>query len=285
MKQMQMWKDDRVDVSPSLLRSAFQKNVRRCRVGPAVRTLAAHDRKDALWRLPIVVMEEALLPEWYDELMAEPEMGKIVRWGGMIAAIQVRDAHRGGEWGEIVQDEDEFWARALSLPDKPYDLVWALMQRSRYGGMKSDVEMLRDYAALWLSRFEADAEAWMDRIRGFYDEVEVEIEPLQPGDIPIQAVDMHCSPIVHVLAKKGYIREKVEELWEPEADVKRKIGGAMWCFWSSVNVKTDFRKGRRWYFCKDRRSKEEGEKLAELWNVMEQETISVARWWLRKKGL
>lgn len=289
----------------SLLKSAVQKNVRRMRRDPALRcakALIEQDRVDAFRRVPIIVVEDCILHPQYMPLVrvmvdasqkdyvenidADEFILSII---SDISQVVVRDAF----W--MKERPTGFAEQAIGkLPHHQAQLVRALQLRAKFGGMKSDIWMLHFLADLWAERFAKNPEGWLGIIEKAYahrydtpsglvkwDEV----GPLQPGDVPTEAVDMHCSPVVNILAKKAWVQNiiKSEKRFGPDADVKKVVSDAIWSYRSALNERRDIElevdtREAGWELTLEKK-----DKLAEVYNRIEKTVDRLSLWWLEKQ--
>ena len=174
-----------VRASPSVLKSALQKNIRLGRGAPAVR-LALHllrtDPGDLLRRLGVIMVEDCMLHPalplcvWAMAAGAKgytlprPAVAAILRVVWQLAGAPVRDdpacwasAPRLSLGGLFAEAGDGGTAAAATpatiptplsaqLPPEACLLVRCLAARAAYGGMACDVAMLRDAAGVWAAR-------------------------------------------------------------------------------------------------------------------------------------
>ncbi|KAK9800311.1 hypothetical protein WJX73_000054 [Symbiochloris irregularis] len=161
--------------SPSLLKSALQKNVRLGRAGSAVRCalqLLKDNAGELLRRLSIICLEDAVLhPQlplivW---LMAAHAKGYELGWHhadaclaivSELASVSKRDC-----WPSCDSSaSDERQKGPLSTDgqgpcnDAESILVTAISIRAVFGGMAGDVAMLKSFAEVWQRRFAGRAE-------------------------------------------------------------------------------------------------------------------------------
>lgn len=150
--------------SPSLLKSALQKNVRLCRAAPAVRCalqLMKDNLADFLRRVSIICLEDALLhPDmpllvW---LMCAQAKGYALGLSAasaclhvvhQLASVPVRDAYPT----QIDAPSDSDDGSHTSVSAKEEVMVRCILIRAAYGGMAGDVTMLKAFAATWKFRF------------------------------------------------------------------------------------------------------------------------------------
>ena len=253
--------------SASLLKSATQKAVRRGRADCAaacLKSLLLKDGSAATRRLPIIVMEDALLHPGFAELirlmtvasgrsgLTTPQHEWVLRVGAAAAIVEVRDPPpaihplRGAPVGELSR-----------LPAAEAELVRALRQRAAAGGMRYDRGMLREYAGIWFQRFVSGewsvdrlahvwSPAWAKTERYAWDSV----APAGPADILPEAVDFHCTSIVTWLLNRPAIRQMVADAF-PTRGADRVLQTVIWLTRSSINLKTMIGFDRPWDWERD----------------------------------
>jgi len=107
-------------------------------------------------------------------------------------------------------------SRILDLGvEKEQNLIFSILTRATFGGMKGDVIMLKNYAQIWFERFSGiskpngienddDKFDWTSYLEGTcYNFANKNnrisykvIAPISIEDIPLSAIDFHCSSIV-----------------------------------------------------------------------------------------
>ena len=195
---------ERPHLPPGVTKSAMQKSARRGKVMNAVKATSffmGATPEDALRRLPIVCMEDAVLHPslplivWFMAAMGKgwfipPEArGAAVRFIAEVAACPHKDRDLLATIESMeTADADARRDTASGVTDPACNLavltrdlsnesachVLALSVRAKFGGMKGDVSMLRGAAKAWRRRF-LDAEAtgdkrddWHARLREVY---------------------------------------------------------------------------------------------------------------------
>jgi len=200
----------------SLLISNLQKCIRRSCVKPALKTALAlieHHPVDFIRRLPIIIMEDIILHPHFDhlvDLMVKASSKQAVFTNQEVAFIlsTIRDLTQC-KYRDMVdpiilaQYKKSNLDKKLSTETSCH--INALRTRAKYGGMKCDMEMLEDYAAIWTVRFQSNEEYWLEFLNEQYPNTKSidsgSIWPLKKADILLEAVDFHCSPIFHILLK------------------------------------------------------------------------------------
>ena len=158
-------------ISISVVKSALQKNVRRCRPEQAVRC-ALHlinlSFTDFIRRVPIIILEDSILHPSFHILvwfMVADSKGFVINethvrfflqvvWE--ISSCKCRDPlpheERSAEWKSAVNTFGTMRCESLKS-DYHKTLVRAILCRARFGGMGGDVLMLKQYAYMWYLRF------------------------------------------------------------------------------------------------------------------------------------
>ena len=286
----------RVPFSPSLLKSAIQKSVRRGDVDKAVRaakSLIQLNEVNALRRLMIIPIEDCILPPDYDKYAAmlakvsakgsvpltEAEKTMALSIIGDVARCEWRDLDVGNP-----DDEGKDYAMQPVQGNKENDLVNALLYRARAGGSRWDVPMLNQMARVWNRRFAK--KTWDVEILKSYFTGEVidwnDVPYATADDIMLETVDFHCSGILYTLLKIDWIKDllrkeipfnKRDWLGSDMSD-HNLLEQIMWCTRSSINYKknvweTQVGKDKpvSWLW---------GDKIPEqLWPVYEHITVSI----------
>ena len=301
-----------VPFSPSLLKSAIQKSVRRGDVNKAVRTaksLIALSETDALRRLMIIPIEDCILPQDYDKYAAM--LRRVSSKGGeplteaekTIALSIIGEAARC-EWRDLdvgnPDDEGKNYVMQPVKGSKENDLVNALLYRSRIGGSKWDWIMLNQMARAWNKRF-AEGSWTAEKLKQYFTGEVIEwsdVPYATADDILIESVDMHCSGVLHLLLKIGWVKDLLRH--EIPFNKRDWLGGdvsdlnlleqIVWCMRSSVNPKKNIWETQvgkdqpvSWLWA---------DKVPEaMWPVYEniteairEETDNISRWIIRSQG-
>jgi hypothetical protein len=242
-------------LSVSVLKSILQKSIRRRKPLPAVRCameLADKSLGELLRRLPVIMLEDSFLhpdlPLLMWLMMAYPRdfiphprlIAQVFHIVFEVASCQWSDPLPDKESGETASTVTTlsflFETNCLKTPQQCTSwreseaLVWSMLVRAEYGGMKGDVEMLRSYADLWYRRFTNEsvprvvvtrvfgisvspdpATSWQDTIKKLHHRAKEQgscrvdalashgIDSLTIDDVCIEGVDFHCSPIIDKL--------------------------------------------------------------------------------------
>eukprot|EP00743_Colponemidia_sp_Colp-15_P013887 GILK01016294.1.p1 GENE.GILK01016294.1~~GILK01016294.1.p1 ORF type:complete len:436 (+),score=73.45 GILK01016294.1:177-1310(+) len=156
-------------LSPSVLKSALQKNVRMCRPVAAVRSaiqLLRVSVDDLLRRLTIIVLEDSILHPALPLLtwimmasargftLSTPFVELILRIVHDVAAVRVRD-HIPYRTEGSIKDSDlwTLWDESQRFLMQDCALLKSILIRAHFGGMPGDVLMLKRFALVWNQRF------------------------------------------------------------------------------------------------------------------------------------
>jgi len=274
----------------SLLKSMVQKHVRRGSPS-AVRTAKAWmevDLEDFLRRLPIIVLEDAILHPDYDrvvELMVkgakeakltDEDKGFLLGVVDDLARVRVKDSYAKDVYA---RNNMPVGMRLLTFKEK--DLLDAIRLRTKHGGMPGDMMMLRDFRKLWHSRFSTDWR-WTKRIEEYYEPRSAidctSVGEMEKDDVEIAGVDFHCSPIAYAVLKKPTVREKVKELFGKEKDAFSAVKVCIWHKSSGVNTKQfigEVLDADQWL--------DYDKRYDELWKKIESLVEELQIWWVRKQ--
>lgn len=246
-------------LSVPVLKSILQKCIRRRRPLPAVRVameLIDKSLGDLLRRLPIIILEDSsmhpdfgllvwLMISYSKDYALPPQL--------IIRVLQIVFEVASCQWSDPLvrssqeegQDDDEpqgsgaylasFHVASESVPKSAEEMIWSILVRAEYGGMKGDIRMLHKYADLWKRRFSSGTapEAVASQLRESHTEAATSssdvdwcsvpmfmhrrakeqgesrvaslcatgIDQLRMEDICIEGVDFHCSAVVdHLLS-------------------------------------------------------------------------------------
>ncbi len=301
-----------VPFSPSLLKSAIQKSVRRCDVDKAVRaakSLIQLNEVDAIRRLMIIPIEDCILPPDYDKLAAM--LMKVSAKGSeplteadkTIALSIIADVARC-EWRDLdVNNPDDTgsnYAMQSVQGNKENSLIDALLYRARAGGSRWDVPMLNQMARVWNKRF--SEKTWdIEKLKSYFSGKTIkwgEVPYATVDDILIESVDFHCSGILYMLLKIDWIKyllrkeipfNKRDWLGSDMSD-HNLLEQIMWTTRSSINKKknvweTQVGKDKpvSWLWA-DSIPEEAWPVYKHIASEIKEETDNISRWLIRKQG-
>lgn len=227
-------------LSIPVLKSLLQKSIRRRRPLDSVRIameIADKALDELLRRLPIIILEDSTLHEdlpfliW--AMMAQSKgfspptsmMMRIFRIIFEVASCPRRDS--------LLDDSSEHPTTLTLLYNdneaaeatRSQSLVWAMLVRAEYGGMKGDVAMLRRFANVWANRFSESSlpievtqavtkskpSIWLDIPSALHAQAKEHSEQqvgklLQPpvsrlctNNFCPEGIDFHCSSVLDAL--------------------------------------------------------------------------------------
>lgn len=291
-----------VPYSPSLLKSAIQKAVRRGDVDKALactKSLIDKDPRACLRRLMVIVLEDGLLLPNYQELalltdhirlkgssLTEQDKTNVLTMVAELTRCEYRDFDKNNpDYAEGYQ--------VAKLEDDELALVNAINYRVRIGGYKGDLDMLRNYARIWQKRFGEGS--WnVERLQSYFTGEVVEYADVPYAtneDIPIEAIDFHCSPIGRILLKKQYVTELIQkampsdtrdwaEPWTSDEDMLNKV---VWALRSGVNFKSVIWSGKHvdWLVA-DQIPEQYRDDFRTIYSRIHDELDGLAHWYLSK---
>ena len=277
---------ERANLSPGVLKSAVQKAVRRGACGPARRCALAllHAQPaECLRRLAVIAVEDATvhpatpLLVWFmaaqskGYLLGAAARDAVARVAAELAACDVKDAlgdpdpspEPSASPGSQKKKSDadplrNLGAARAGLSDEHGALVCALLMRARFGGMRSDVEMLRAAAGRWRRRLLAEPWDWTEGLhvtfaraaekaeRARAAEGDEKTASLTRRDVPLAAVDFHVSPVLERLLELDAVRAAATRAVRAAPTLAGDGGGlplanalrsAMWAHGSSATTK------------------------------------------------
>ena len=170
-------------LSVPVLKSVLQKSIRRGRAMSAVKVameLADKSLGDLLRRLPIIILEDSMLHAdlpfvvWLmiahskGYLVSKDQLERLLR-----VVYQVASCHWSDHCPQAVNPEETDHGGAEGIPrgcrlsrvpnlqsvlsdgfpSSDQVLLWSILARAEYGGMRGDIQMLHRYALTWASRF------------------------------------------------------------------------------------------------------------------------------------
>jgi hypothetical protein len=291
-----------ISFSPSLLKSAIQKAVRRGEVDKALactKSLIDKDPRACLRRLMVIVMEDGLLLPNYDKLavltdrirvkgssLTEEDKTLVLSMVADLTCCEVRDFEKNNP--DYSKDY-----KIAKLEAEELALINAINYRVRIGGWKDDMDMLRRFAKVWNKRF-AEGTWDINKLRGYFTGEVIEYADIpyaSKEDIPIEAVDFHCSPVGRILLKKPYVSKLIQEAmptdmrgwageWHSDEDMLNKI---VWCLRSGVSFKKVLWTGKAVdWLIEDQIPEQNRKDFQSIYQKIEPELNSIAQWYLDK---
>ena len=301
-----------VPFSPSLLKSAIQKSVRRGDVDKAVRaakSLIQLNEVDALRRLMVIPIEDCILPSGYDkyaamlmrvsskggEPLTEAEKTLALSIIGDVAKCEWRDLDVGNP-----DDEGKDYAMRPIQGNKENDLIDALLYRARAGGSRWDIPMLNQMARVWNRRF-AEKTWDIEKLKSYYTGQVInwnDVPYATVDDIMLETVDFHCSGILYMLLKIDWVKALLRK--EIPFNKRDWLGGdvsdhnlleqIVWCCRSSINYKKNIWETQvgkdqpvSWLWA-DKVPQEKWPVYEQITEAIREETDNISRWLIRKQG-
>ncbi|MCK9544429.1 MAG: SWIM zinc finger family protein [Novosphingobium sp.] len=308
-REMMQKRDKNIVVySKSLLKSATQKAVRRNDAERAIVCAKAAiyvDVCDFARRVPVIIMEDALLHPKFDEVLEitkrasrksyeinDADSDLLIQVIYDCANIKVRDDF-------LFVNEDVEKARASlydrtltkrDMTEKEESLVRAIRYRSKIGGLSFDVKLMSDMANVWQYRFEYGGWTYEKLTNVWVKTNDLkfkDIRKITENDISLPSVDFHCSPILRILNKKEAIVSLIKKLFPDYAnDTYKILQEVMWKMRSSINYKIQFN-GEKVDFLVEKYcdnpfyGEEIKNKFQEIFNQIEKECDSISQWYIK----
>mmetsp|Transcript_28625 Transcript_28625/g.46185 ORF Transcript_28625/g.46185 Transcript_28625/m.46185 type:complete len:530 (-) Transcript_28625:1003-2592(-) len=228
----------------SMLKSLLQKSIRRQLCGAALWCtceLLIKSRNELFRRVPIIVVEDAILSPEYDYLVwlmlasskgYIPGRDEILKYLKIVWQIAVCGVF--GDVDGIADDRlktlDEDCSKLFKTSEKYATFVRCLICRSACGGMAGDIKLLLRFAAWWCAVFLHEIECrngngesrWVVVLRKIHS-LKKQPDKVDEIRLPMSGIDFHCCPWT--------VDELVEATGLDGGDIK----SAIWCFYSSLN--------------------------------------------------
>jgi hypothetical protein len=254
------------------LKSHLQKVIRRSSTSRALKT-AWHfldlDLIDFLRRIAIIAIEDCVPLEGYATIVwfiAAVSKGYVVSDEQICWILgYVHDLAECKHYEQIVHDE-KLSTRAIkakSLSQEGKNLVYSILFRKAYGGMKGDKFMCVSAAQLWSSRYGTSSRflELLDRPLKF---VTPPLEIMQKSEWIVGAIDFHCCQGI------------VSSMWEKhdqfsETEIRNAIWNCSSSITNKINIGLDL----------DQRNPQ---KYASIWKVIKKDYLSYARFILDKNA-
>ena len=238
----------------SFLKSHLQKCIRRCKDAEAVKTafdLMQLDFLMFLRRIIIIMIEDVHLHQsisticWmmvaYGENEWNPSKNHIEWLLGIVSLLSLSKFAHSVPRISII-DMNNYKSKLDSLYDKSkkrFTVLWCLLLRKSYGGMKCDMDMLNGAFTVWydiLPHLKKKLEN-QEIKRLFYipvKAVSVALQSLVLQQYCLEAVDFHCYPEICNQLLYSLDEEYIEK---NELD-EEKLKSLIWKFNSKINVRT-----------------------------------------------
>ena len=291
-----------IPYSASLLKSALQKSIRRNKVDEALsitKSLIDKDPRACLRRLMVIALEDSILPPNYTELAvltdhARQKGSSLTEADKTLVLTMVADLTRC-EWRDFDKNNPDYSKeyKLAKLEDEELALINAINYRTKIGGYKDDMDMLRSYANVWNKRF-AEGTWNMDKLKSYFTGEVVEYADVQYAsieDIPVEAPDFHVSPVGRILLKKPYVSKMLQEAmpegtrqwakpYTSNEDILNKI---VWTLRSGINFKKVLWTGKPVdWLVSDKIPEQHWQDFKDIYRKIEPELNSIAHWYLDK---
>lgn len=218
----------------SFLKSLLQKSIRRKNHDIAVLSainLIKLDQMQFLRRLSIIMVEDVLLIQDYPIviwLMIGVSSKNIVLQEDQIQWLlclvyHLCDIPYQDYYPKIEDNEKKIKELLPKLKKEEKDIVTSILIRAGYGGMKGDIEMLKNCAYLWCNRFLDKQKPWRNYFFKPIEDLSLFMRPLKKEEWILGAIDFHCFP--KILEWIDYEdKEKVKELiWNFSSKINERI--------------------------------------------------------------
>ena len=220
------------------LKSLLQKAIRRNEPEIAVKCAYHYillDLQDFLRRLPIIIIEDTTLHEVYSTLIWLMVASNIKECKNLfekviyeylmgVVYVIAKSPYYHSLNKEVEEVKFDILKEGINTKNEPLkSLIYSLMVRKAYGGMKCDLVMLEKYAYIW-NHLNMDSK-YLNKsvIRPIMLQ---SISQLQLNEWIIEAIDFHCIPQILT-----YINEEYEEYSE------EYIKELIWNYSSKTNVR------------------------------------------------
>jgi hypothetical protein len=250
-----------------LLKSNLQKCIRRSKEGKSLNTgltLLCLDENELLRRLPIIILEDALLVENYTFLiwlmcavskgfdLNDILVNKILNIIRDIALTEYRDKYEN-------EEVKEFNLKKIkALNKKKVNILWSIQLRRSYGGMRGDMNMLEFFSIKWYERFKEG----IDYLKNDNKPLLKNVNIIKYNDIVLSSVDFHCTNILYLINK---LHEDIEEY---------KLKKAIWFYRSSITNKI--------YLYEEDNNKEEKKLYNLIWRIIKEDVKTCSKKILNK---
>lgn len=209
----------RIQLSPSLMKSILQKNIRLCNAIAAVRTamqlIQLHGLTELVRRLFICCIEDSILHPmlpylcWYTCVLSKQQnikysyvhMNTLLQMTYEIANSQIKDNLLNSDHDDNKDNTLDLTSDISDLTISQQCIIRTLLIRSCLGGMKVDMSMLQQYGNLWIKRFRHDNikqlqgtiknnKTWINLIHGIYNRARRRVLNDPTGIVLLQVQDI-----------------------------------------------------------------------------------------------
>lgn len=259
----------------SYLKSHFQKVIRHSNVYKTLKT-AIHfldlDIYDFMRRLAIIAIEDSLPLHGYstivwfmaaiskDYKLNDSQLSWVLGYAHDICKCSYYEQIDHS----LAIDKSIRSIKLFDLTQEGKNLVYSILFRRAYGGMKGDKEMCHSAGLLWSIRYHTKSR-FLDLLERDIIFISPPVEPMIRSEWMTSAVDFHCYP-----GMIGNIWEKHDEF--NEDDIRNTIWYCSSCITDKKNIATDMGQ-RDW----------SSEKYQKIWKVIKRDVQSIARFMINKQ--
>jgi hypothetical protein len=257
----------------------------------------------------IIPIEDCILPPVYDKLAAM--LTKVSAKGSeplteaekTIALSIIGDAAKC-EWRDLdtgnPDDGGKDYVMQPVTGNRENDLINSLLYRSRIGGTKWDYWMLTGMARVWNKRF-AEKTWTAKQLKQYFTGEVIEwndVPYATVDDILIESVDMHCSGILYLLLKIGWVKDLLNQkipfnrrdfLGSDVSNVNL-LETIIWTMRSSLNPKKNIWQSQvgkdqpvSWLWA-DKVPEQYWPVFEDIMEQLKEETDNISRWIIRTQG-
>jgi hypothetical protein len=285
-------------ISPSLLKSAVQKAVRRREVAKALQCSKVFIKKypNEFWRrLAIIIIEDGVLhPEFRKVVNLASESSKKSyipiaedeEFGLRIVEQLAESEWRDFEFEEYIQRRQLFENEKVNdvqLSEEELDIIKAISWRGKMGGMRGDMTMLDITVRIFERRFKNKEMKLSDLSRLFKEPTLYKTlnYKLKIEDILVEAVDFHCSPLLNILLKKEWIHNIIKNNFDCKTndDIEKKLKDITWRFRSAVSTKKLITTNKPF----DWLAGVDADKYQNVFSKLRVEMDNISRWFVKKQ--
>jgi len=218
----------------SFLKSLLQKAIRRKNHQVAVLSalnLIKLDQIQFLRRLSIIMIEDVLLVKhypivvWLMIAVSSKQMvlqEKQIQW--LLSLIHyLCDIPYCDYYPKIENNVSKIKDLLSKLKKEEKDLIYSILIRAGYGGMKGDMEMLKNSAYLWCNRFLDNKKPWLNYFQKPLILNNFHYQVLEKKDWILGAIDFHCFPKILEWIDNEDQNETKELIWHFSSKINERI--------------------------------------------------------------
>lgn len=293
--------------SPSLLKSATQKAIRRGDYKRALKSAKLHLRKkpnDFFRRLPMIVIEDVMLHPEFKRMVElssfSAKKSYILNKKDELFALNIVEQLAKSRFRDM--EFFDFTTEKKSLKIIPYvnwdeldktekDLLMAMKWREKMGGLKDDLEMLNASAKIWAHRFSKKVMP-MSLLKKIFSEIKTKKNysditlKESEDDILLESIDFHMSPLVKIVLKKAYVTNLMHQVYPNDVvTTEERLIDIIWRLRSGINYKQDFFTGEKidWFYRQlDNFPTVNLEKYEFISSRIKNDVDKISRWFIKK---